>query len=231
VPTTTELAPTSLEGGFDTSLDPERILGVEIGAKGLLRERILYDAAVFALRIRNALIPFQDDEGRNRARNAGDVRRQGFELGVSALLHPWLSLRLAYTYSRFRYRDFDVIRGGDLEEFDGNREPNVPEHHATAELRFAHPEGWFATLALRHFSDIETDDANTSESDGATIADFRAGYEWRAGDLVVQPFFGARNWTGAEYDGTLRPNAFGGRYYEPAPETEIYSGLELRFRR
>ena len=50
----------------------------------------------------------------------------------------------------------------------------------------------------------------------------------RAGRML-RPFFGVRNWTGAEYDQTLRPNDFGARYYEPAPKTELYGGIDLTF--
>jgi hypothetical protein len=38
-----------------------------------------------------------------------------------------------------------------------------------------------------------------------------------------------RNLTDADYDGTLRPNAAFGRFFEPAPGTELIAGVELRF--
>jgi iron complex outermembrane receptor protein len=233
VPTTTEFAPGALQRGFDDSLEPEHTVGVELGARGLVSDWLLYEAVLFELHLRDALIPFQDATGQQRARNAAEVRRRGFELGASALLHPWLSLRTAYTWSHFRYRDYDVVNAlaGTVTSFDGEREPNVPEHSLAAELRFEHPSGAFATAALRLFTDLEVNDANTLESPGGVISDLRAGWTLHRGALAIEPFAGLRNWTGVEYDGTLRPNANAGRYFEPNAEIEVYSGLAIRLGR
>jgi iron complex outermembrane receptor protein len=240
VPTTTELKPIAGGGGFDSDIEPERTSGLEIGAKGLLAGRLVYDVAAFDLRIRNALIPYSDATSPGNPQtfftNAGEVRRRGLEVGLSALLRPGLSLRAVYTYADYRYHDFDRVTrlagGGRLvEKLDGHWEPNTPRHHLSTELRLVRPSGLFAVLAFRTFSDIEVNDENTAESAGATLSDLRVGYTWQQRDASITPVLGVRNWTRAEYDGTLRPNAGGARYFEPAPETELYVALEVRFGR
>ena len=90
--------------------------------------------------------------------------------------------------------------------------------------------GLFATVAVRHASALEVDDGNTANSESYTVSDARLGFLWSCGRFELQPFGGVRNWSGAEYDGTIRPNAGFGRYFEPAPDTELYGGLELRLR-
>ncbi len=228
VPTTTELAPSDAAGGFTSDLDPERTLGFEIGAKGLLWERVFYDLVLFDLRIDDVAVEF-DEGGPTFFRDAGEVRRRGAELAFSALLHPGLSIRASYTYADYRYTDFDVVEDGVVTDFDGRREPNTPKHNVAAEIRAEHPSGLYGTLSLRHFSDIEVDDANTAQSCGATISDLRVGWEFERGVATFDPFVGIRNWSGVRYEGSLRPNAFAGRYFEPAPETELYIGLQVRF--
>ena len=228
VPTTIELKPSN-GGGFDSGREPERSLGIELGAKGLLGDRLLYEVALFQIRVRDVLVPFQDLAGDTFFRNAGEVRRRGAEVALSALLRPGLSFRASYTYADYRYTDykpFDPVTGG-IADFDGNREPNNPRHMVGAELRFTHPSGLFSVLSLRHFSDLEANDANTEESAGATISDVRVGYERWRGRLRIRPFMGLRNWTSVEYNGSIRPNATRGRYYEPAPEIQVYGGLEV----
>ncbi|MCE2391345.1 MAG: TonB-dependent receptor [Proteobacteria bacterium] len=222
-PTTTELAPVDSAGGFLSDLDPETTRGLEIGAKGLLGQRLAYDVAAFDLHLRNVAVPFETPTGDDIFRDAGRVRRRGLEVALSALLHPAWTARVAYTYADYRYRDFDSPGG----RFDGRREPNTPEHSVSAELRFDSPSGWFAVLSLRHFSDIEVDDANSAESRGATLAGLRAGRDFDYRGRTLRPFAGLRNFTRAKYDQTLRPNAFGGRYYEPAPLIEAFVGLEV----
>ena len=240
VPTTTELAASDTRGGFSSDIDPERTLGLEVGAKGLLWERLFYDIALFDLRIDNVAVEF-DEGGPPLFRDAGEVRRRGVELAFSALLQPGLSVRASYTYADYRYTDFDVISGPVTTEFDGKREPNTPMHSVGAELRGEHPSGVYGTLSLRHFSDIEVNDANCAESSGATLSDVRVGWRMERSGTIFEPFFGVRNWSNVRYDGSLRPNAFSifdpdtcrvtvpGRYYEPAPETELYVGVQVRF--
>ncbi|MFQ5513757.1 MAG: TonB-dependent receptor family protein [Myxococcota bacterium] len=239
VPTTTELRRADGRGGFDSDIEPERTWGVELGVKGVVADRLVYDAAVFALRIRNALVPFEDarDPGRSDTffRNAGEVRRQGLELGLSARLRTGLSVRAVYSWARFRYHDFDarelLLGGGEsVVELDGRREPNTAEHTLGAELRMEHPSGLFAVLSLRRFSERDVDDANTLESEAATLSDLRLGYRLDRPGIQLTPVLGFRNWSGTDYDGSLRPNAGGGRFFEPAPGREIYLGVELRLR-
>ncbi len=240
VPTTTELSSSDAAGGFTSDIDPERSVGLEVGAKGLLWDRVFYDFALFDLRIDNVAVEF-DEGGPALFRDAGEARRRGAELAFSALLRPGLSVRAAYTYADYRYKDFKVISGASTTEFDGNREPNTPMHSIGAELRGEHPSGVYGTLAFRHFSDIEVNDANCAESSGATLSDVRVGWLLERRDTILEPFFGVRNWTGTRFNGSVRPNAFSifdpntcgvivpGRYYEPAPETELYVGVQVRF--
>ncbi len=234
VPTTTELARSDGGGGFDSGIDPERTAGFELGFKGLLGRRLVYDVALFRLKVRNALIPFEDasQPGRTFFHNAGAVRRQGVETALSALLGPGVSIRAVYTYADYRYTDFDRLTrlaggGVRVDELDGRTEPNTARHSLGAELRLERPSGLFATLSFRYLSGMEVDDANTRSSPGATLSDLRLGYRLRRAAVTLSPLLGVRNWTGERYVGSLRPNASGGRVFEPAPRLEVFGGLEL----
>jgi iron complex outermembrane receptor protein len=228
VPTTTELAPAGGGRGFNRDIDPERSVGLEAGAKGILSERLVYDIALFALRVRDVLVPFEGPSGRTLFRNAAKTHRKGAEAGITARLLPELHLRAAYTYMDARYNDYDLPGVGD---FDGNHEPNIPDHLLTAELRYTHSSGLFAIASVHHQSDIYVNDANTEEADSATTSDLRIGFERVRGMLRLTPFVGLRNWTDVDYAGTIRPNAAFGRYYEPAPGIQAYGGLSLEFSR
>lgn len=229
VPTTVELRPPDEPAGFNSQLEPERAMSVEIGIKGSLDQRWFYDVAIFHIRIKDVIVPFDDLPGATFARNAAEVYRRGGEIALSGLLAPGLSVRAAYTYADYRYHDYDSPVGFPTGEADGKREPNVPLHHASAELRWEHESGLFSVMSLRHFSDIEVDDLNRNESPGATLSNARFGFDWRRGDVLVRPFVGIQNWSGVEYNGALRPNGGFSRFYEPAPESQVYGGLEIRF--
>jgi iron complex outermembrane receptor protein len=235
VPTTTELANIdpvtgAALGGFQSGFEPERTLGLELGAKGLLSNRLAYDVALFDLWLRHVPVADETPLSTLAYKDAGKVRRRGVEVGLTYVFTPELDLRVGYTYADYWYKDYTIntVATG-LVDYRGNDEPNIPRHEVGAELRWAHHSGVFATLSLRHFSDIEVNDANTFESDGATISDFRLGYDWRRESLRLEPFVGVRNWTRAEYDQTIRPNGANNRFYEPAPQAELYAGIDLRF--
>ncbi len=224
VPTTTELTPAGGARGFNRDLDPERSVGIEVGAKGIVSERLAYDVALFALRVRDVLVPFEDATGRTVFRNAAKTHRRGAEVGFSARILPDLHLRTAYTYMDARYRDYDLPGGID---FDGNREPNIPRQILTTELRYHHPSGLYGIATLHYRSDIYVDDANTEREGRAMTSDLRVGFERVRGRMRFTPYAGLRNWTDVDYAGTLRPNAGFGRYYEPAPGFQAYGGISI----
>ncbi len=231
VPTTTELQTPGGTGGFQDEFDAEKTSGVELGAKGLLFDRLFYDVAVFALRVRNVAVPAEDAAGVTFFRDAGESHRRGLELALSAWLAPGLSARGSYTYASYRYHDFDSVdlATGDVVSQDGKLEPNAPINVLGLELRYEHPSGFFAISSLRYFSKLWVDDANSATSPAATTSDLRLGWQLRRDDFIVQPFVGAQNWTGTKYNDRIRPNATFGRYFEPAPRATVYAGVELSF--
>ena len=51
----------------------------------------------------------------------------------------------------------------------------------------------------------------------------------RIGAFEASPFAGVTNLFDAEYDAAVTVNAFGGRYYEPAPGRAFYLGARVVF--
>ena len=49
--------------------------------------------------------------------------------------------------------------------------------------------------------------------------------------MKISPFVGINNLFDETYSDNLRINAFGGRFFEPAPDRNIYAGVTLRFAR
>lgn len=229
VPTTIELRPPGAIGGFDSDREPQKSVGVEVGAKGVLFDRFFYDLALFQIHIRDTIIPFEDEFGESFFRNAAKSRRRGVEAALSGELAPGLSFRGGYTYTDYEYRDYDTDLGGVPVSYDDNDEPNNARHVFGGELRIDNPSGLFCILSLRYTSKLYTDDANSAQTGAATQTDARFGYNWDREGTLIRPFIGVRNLTGREYSGTIRPNAGFGRYYEPAPKAEVYGGINVEF--
>src|SRR5690606_32528202 len=58
-PTFTELANPSGAGGFNPDLGPQKALNREIGARGLLTDTLLYDLALFSVRVKDEITPYE----------------------------------------------------------------------------------------------------------------------------------------------------------------------------
>ena len=228
-PTTTELDnPTG--GGFNAALNSQTARSLELGMKSRLAKapwRPELELAVFSVDVAEALVPFElaAFPGREFYRNAGEVRKDGLEAVLTLQPTERLSATLSYTWSDFRYEDF--VSGGT--DFSGNQLPGVPEHFGNLRLRCQGPGGFALVWNTRIVGALQADDANATEVSGYSFSDLRLSWERELGDWTVEFFAGANNLFDKAYPANIRINAFGGRYFEPAPERNGYAGLRLRY--
>ena len=227
-PTLTELSNNPAgSGGFNPELDPQRSTNYEIGLKGMLQSRFKYEIALFHIRVKDELIPFEleDFPGRTFYRNAGQSIRNGVELsGQYNFARGWNAF-LQYSYSNFEYDEFLV----DDERLDGNQLPGIPKHMGFFGLSYSAVSGFFSTLQLRYVGELFTNDSNTVTDDAYALLNLRIGYEQAWNNFLLAPFFGINNALDAEYNSNIRINAFGSRFFEPAPGINVYGGVKARF--
>lgn len=225
-PTTTELAP-CIGGGLSDSLDPQTATNYEIGANGQPADGLRYSVALFSIDGSNEIIPLgcPGQPGRDFFVNAGETRRQGVEAGVDVELAEGVEARLAYTWSDF---EFDRFSSGGA-RFDDNAIPGVPEHAVYGELTYRHGSGLFAAADVRYADGFFADNANTVTSDAYTVANLRAGWTTFRDGWELTFFGGVNNVFNEKYSSNVRINAFGGRYFEPAPDRNYYGALQVRY--
>lgn len=235
-PTITELintpppsGSTTVPGGFNPNLDPQRALNLELGIKGQVTERLRYELALYQLTLRDALVSFQiaGIPERSFFRNSGEARNRGLELAAAARLGNALSVDAAYTYTNFVFID----DGLSERAFEGNEVPGVPPHHLFGRLRWQPLRS--ATLALEHeyTSSFAANDDNTVRNASAQITDLRASFDLSLNRAALRPFVGLNNVFDKRYHSSVVINAAGnpGRYFEPAPGRNVYVGLNIGF--
>jgi len=223
-PTTVELSNRpSGEGGFNTDLEPEDLRSIEFGFRGLVsKSRLRYDVAVYFAKLQNTLIQFEREDEQTFFRNAGESKRNGLELLLDWNPAPSVKTRLAYTYQDFEFTRFVT----DDADFSGNQEPGAPPHRVFAEISYE-------TFGLRSVLNYEFMDAyavnnDNSESNWAShVVHLRFAFsrQWKGVSLL--PFVGIDNVFDERYNSSAIVNAFGGRYYEPSPDREVYVGLTI----
>ncbi|MEX0731827.1 MAG: TonB-dependent receptor [Aquisalimonadaceae bacterium] len=225
-PTFTEFAPAGNDGGFNQDLEPQRALNLEVGSKGFLGQRTRYELALFSVRTRDEIVNIQTTP--NVYANVGRTRRHGLELGLEHFLTTRLSLAGAYTWSDFRFRQFQAD--------GGNRLPGLPRHTLFAELAWRDPGGPYAILDALLVGSVYADNANQVRVPGYGVVNARTGTTRRlAGGTEVEGFIGVNNLLDKDYFSNIRINADPGdppnqrRYYEPAPGRNLYAGIRARF--
>ena len=225
-PTTTELANPDGSGGFNDSLKPQLADNVEIGIKSS-RGALFYELAIFHIDLKQELIPFElaSSPGRSFYSNAGASSRDGVEAAVSWQNEHGFSADVSYTWSDFRFDEF-VIDGDD---FGGKRLPGLPEHFGYVGLSYTSRPGFTATFETQFAGSLFASNDNSTSVDSYSSSNLRLGYEWQRGRWNVRPFLGINNIFDEHYNSNIRINAFGGRYYEPAPERNFYAGVMVNF--
>jgi iron complex outermembrane receptor protein len=227
-PTTTELD-NPAGGGFNPRLDSQTALSAELGLRARWADlpwRPELELAVFSIQVEDALVPFESPlfPEREFFRNAGETRKDGLEAMLMLQPTESLSATLSYTYSDFRYVDFE----SEGEELGGNQLPGVPRHLANLRLRYAHTSGFSLIWNTRFVGALQADDGNTTRLSAYSFSDLRASWEREFGSWTVEVFAGANNLFDKAYPANVRINAFGGRFFEPAPARSGYLGLRVR---
>jgi iron complex outermembrane receptor protein len=213
-------------GGLNPDLDAADTESWELGAKGLIEGAGLrYDVALYTADVDDALVPFSDPTEQVFFRNAGEITRAGVETSVEWMPTAGLAWRLAYTYQHSEFDEFTP----EGQNFSGNREPGVPEHQVTAGVAYTAPFGVTSEVNARWVDAYPVDDANEAFNWSYRVVDLRFSMDRgiEAGRLLFQPFLGVDNVFDERYNGSVTPNAFGGRFYEPAPGATVYGGISL----
>ena len=132
--------------------------------------------------------------------NASPTVHQGIEAGLNSLL--WekdgvgnVSLRQAYTFSDFHYRNDD--------RFGSNALPGIPRHYYQAELRYNHPLGFYAGVNTQVASPMAVDYANSYYTSSYRLWGATFGYASPKKDW--QTWLDLRNLTRQRYAATVTP--------------------------
>ncbi len=235
-PTVDEIRPS--DGSLNAGLQAERGVSYEVGGRGsFFVNRLRYEVAVFDFELRETITSRTTAQGIVVFNNAGTTHQRGLEAGLSgwlwqpsgpsqpgrapAGLRAWAS----FAYNDFRFGSAYVGAGGDA---SGNRLPGTAPQTLSAGLDFSEKSGFYLSPNLGHQARIFLNDINTAAAVGYWVYGARGG--WRrtlAGHLELNLFAGLDNALDRRYSLGNDLNAFGGRYFQPAPGRSYYGGAQV----
>ena len=226
-PTTTELANPDGSGGFNQSLQPQTAVNYELGFK-TGSEQLYFELAVFHIDLKDELVPFElpSSPGRSFYANAGKSTRNGLETAIAWSNSSGFGVDASFTWSDFTFDEFLDDNGND---FSGSHLPGVPDYFAYLGLNYATEAGFKITFETSYSGSLYANNSNTVKVPSSIVSGLYATYEIQHGAWLLRPYIGINNLFNESYNSNIRINAFGGRYFEPAPERNIYAGLVIRF--
>ena len=205
------------------SLDNQTATTVEVGGRG---DSALgqWELTYYYSQVRHELLTVEIEPNVFAESNASPTLHQGIEAGLTSPLWQGgaagaLSLRQAYTFSDFHYRDDDT--------FGDNRLPGLPRHYYQAEVRYDHPSGFYAGVNTQYASKVAVDYANSYYADAYATFGATLGYASPKDDW--QAWLDLRNLTDKRYAATVTPgyndNGADAARSTPGEGFGVYTGL------
>ena len=207
--------------GFNIDLSPSEAHNFEWGWRYTTPENTL-EATIYAINTQNEILPYELSAfpDRDFYRNAGATTRRGIELFWEHQKGPWEWV-VSYNYASLKFDDYVLVD----KDLSGNQLPGVPKQQFTASLQYNFFEGWGTILQTQYSGNLYADDANQTQVEDYFLANFRL---WKSHDHLSF-FAGINNLLDTAYFDNIRINAFGKRYFEPAPMRNFYLGMSINF--
>jgi iron complex outermembrane receptor protein len=226
-PTTTELANPDASGGFNPELRPQLANNYELGFKGTIDD-LFYEVSLFQIDLRDELIPYELEEfpGRTFYSNAGASDRTGIETAFRWQHESGFAIDASYTWSDFIFDEFADDDGND---FSGNQMPGLPGQFGYVGLNYTTGNGFSGLLETRYSGDLYANNDNSVNVESYLVSNLRFSIDIESSKLLFRVYAGVNNLFDESYNNNIRINAFGDRFYEPAPTRNFYAGLVVTF--
>ena len=221
-PTLNELSNNPNGNGLNKNLDPSSSVNYEIGWRRSV-SNLLVEATVYLINTDNEILPYEIEEfpGKNFYRNVGSTRRYGIELN-SQLLFSNGKLNLSYTNSKNIFKDFN-LDGDDLKDLSI---PGIPDQILDIELILNLSKRQSIAINNRLIGELYADNLNETQTSSYNLLGLTYSKKIFKNSQI---YLGVNNLLDVNYYDNIRINAFGKRYFEPAPKRNFHFGINFSF--
>ena len=221
-PTLNELSNNPNGEGLNEDLKSSSSLNYEIGWRKSASNLTL-EAIAYVISSENEILPYELEQfpGKNFYQNVGSTSRYGLELN-SQLSFKGGRINLSYTLSKNKFEDF-IIDNYNLAD---NLIPGIPSQMLDLDIIFKLSKGRSLIISNRLIGERYADNANETLISSYNLLNIKYSKEIFSNSEI---FLGVNNAFNQEYFDNIRINAFGKRYYEPAPKRNFYFGINLSF--
>ena len=225
-PTLNELSNNPTGGmGFNKDLEPISSLSYEYGWKGNFSNSSL-EIIGYNILSSNEILPFELEEypGKNFYRNVGETSRSGLELSWNYFFSS-AALQLSYTISDNKFKSYEI----NDSQLKGKKIPGIPNQLFDLSVLFKFQKELNLKVDYQFVGKRFADNLNLTEIESHSLLSFKISKPFYVKRIKLNSFIGVNNILNEKYFDNIRLNAFGKRYYEPAPDRNIYLGADISF--
>ena len=222
-PTLSELSANPTGGeGLNLDLDPSKAINYEFGWK-TQNSSGYFDATAFYIQSSNEILPYELEAfpGRSFYQNFGETTRYGLELAAAYKLNQW-GFQGSLTQAKYKFNEQNKDMNSDPKSL-----PGIPNSQIFLQLEYNTISKWKWVLSAERIGKFYANNSNSVEIKSFEKVRFQGQktveLPWGEFDF----FGGINNLFNTIYYDNIRLNAFGGRFYEPAPGRNFYLGLSL----
>ena len=226
-PTLNEYSASPIGSGFNKDLKSQKNMGYELGGSLFnLSKKFSLDIVFFESVTNDEVLSYEDENFPDQKfyNNAGKSKRQGIEIAGLLKLNNTI-LSSSYSSGDYYFKDFSE----NSNDYSGNKIPGIPKNIFTLSLEHRTKNNVFLNFNFKNIGEIYADNSNVTKIDKFNTLNFKMGKEFEISKSVIYPYLIINNIFQSEYFDNIRINAFGGRYYEPAPKRTIFGGIRVTF--
>ncbi len=226
------------EGTINTELLAEKGTNWEAGVRGtLFKDRFNFDISAFLLKLDDAIVNQVAENGTVLFYNAGKTDNKGLEVYANyifaqnanpalALLKTWAS----YTRHHFLFDQYKKRTGGENVDYSNNLVTGVAPNILAAGIDWHTQWGPYINLSYNFTDEIPLTDSNEVFSGAYHLVNLRMGYrQFIKSHWQLDVYGVGNNLLDEKYSLGNDLNAFGKRYFQPAPPTHFFAGFELKY--
>lgn len=220
---------------INTDLEAETGVNYEMGVRWETpKKRFITDLSMYNYNMDNGIVRHLRDNGAEFYVNTGEIKQKGIEVSIWAYLLPMrtgkfiqmISLQSAASYNYYRFGNYQV-NGND---FSRNKVTAVPDWVWTNSLLFTFSKQIRLNISHYFTSAMPLNDANSAFSDKLHLVQLKGSWNWEISHpWQIEFFAGVDNLLNENYSLGNDINAFGNRFFNPAPTRNYYGGVKIVF--
>ena len=227
-PTLNEYGSSPIGSGFNKSLKSQKSTNYEFGfSKRSLNNDLKIDIVYYNTFTKDEVLPYEDSQFPNQVfyNNAGKTKRKGLEFSGYYDFNNFFRINSSISVGEYLFHEFKK----NEEDYSGNNIPGIPNNIFIFDVRYKGSSNLIVNLGLKKIGEMYANNSNSVKIDNYNLLNLKISQEILFKKIMLKPFLTFNNLLSINYYDNIRINAFGGRYYEPAPKTTIFGGIKIDF--